>query len=220
MDIITNSLYWLTTGLLVPVIVLLLMFFIRSLLLGGSFYGQFINRSKNNEEIKKQLKAGDITTFSSSEFQEQKDNNPLMKTIDEMLAHKASMATLNLLIGEYEIIADKDLGKSKTLTKLGPMLGLMGTLIPMGPALVGLATGDVASMASNMQVAFATTVIGVFIGAVGFITMQVKQRWYADDMNTLDFIAGSIEEQNAHQKINSLTKNTSIKERELVYETE
>ena len=41
------------------------------------------------------------------------------------------------------------------------MLGLMGTLIPMGPALVGLSTGDIASMAYNMQVAFATTVVAV-----------------------------------------------------------
>ena len=30
----------------------------------------------------------------------------------------------------------------------------------MGPALVGLSTGDIASMAYNMQVAFATTVVG------------------------------------------------------------
>ena len=41
------------------------------------------------------------------------------------------------------------------LTKFGPILGLMGTLIPMGPALMGLSTGDIGSMAYNMQVAFA-----------------------------------------------------------------
>ncbi len=75
------------------------------------------------------------------------------------------------------------------------MLGLMGTLIPMGPALVGLSTGDVSTMAHNMQVAFATTVVGVFIGAIGFITLQVKQRWYADDMNTLEYIASALKEE-------------------------
>lgn len=64
----------------------------------------------------------------------------------------------------------------------------MGTLIPMGPALVGLATGDVASMASNMQVAFATTVVGIIIGAIGFVTLQVKQRWVADDLNIIEYI--------------------------------
>lgn len=93
------------------------------------------------------------------------------------------------LLSDFEIAADKDLSTSKTLTKLGPMLGLMGTLIPMGPALVGLATGDIASMAYNMQVAFATTVIGLFSSAIGFITQQVKQRWYLQDLTNLEFIA-------------------------------
>lgn len=194
MDIITNVLYWLTTGLLIPVIVLLLIFFVRALFLGGSFYGQFINRNKNNTQIKEKLKETEVSDLTIEGFDEQK-NNDLIKTIAEMLEHKKSRAVMNKLIGEYEIIADKDLGKSKTLTKLGPMLGLMGTLIPMGPALVGLATGDVASMANNMQVAFATTVIGIFIGAVGFTTLQIKQRWYADDMNTLEFIAESVMEE-------------------------
>lgn len=75
------------------------------------------------------------------------------------------------------------------MTKMGPMLGLMGTLIPMGPALVGLSTGDIASMAYNMQVAFATTVVGLFSSAIGFITQQVKQRWYLQDMTNLEFLS-------------------------------
>ena len=98
------------------------------------------------------------------------------------------------LLGDYEIAADKELGQSKLLVKIGPMLGLMGTLIPMGPALVGLATGDIGSMAYNMQVAFATTVVGIVIGAIGFITLQVKQRWVADDMNILEYVVESLNE--------------------------
>ena len=200
MDIITNVLYWLSTGLLVPVIVLLILFFLRSLLLGGSFYGQFISRNKINSKIKKLLKKEGISGFSYTGFEGITEND-LIRTIGEMFENKSGQASLNHLIGEYEIVADKDLGKSKTLARLGPMLGLMGTLIPMGPALVGLSVGDVASMASNMQVAFSTTVIGIFVGAVGYITQQVKQRWYADDMNTLEFIAGSLEEQNMINKL-------------------
>ena len=195
MDIITNTLYWLSTGLLVPVIVLLLLFFLRTLLLGGSFYGQFIDRNKNNREIKKQLRNRKLEELSIYGFSEkQRKSNELVQTILEMVEKENNRAGLDKLIGDYEIIADKDLGKSRILSKLGPMLGLMGTLIPMGPALVALAVGDVASMASNMQVAFATTVIGLFIGAIGFVTLQTKQRWYADDMNILDFIADSITE--------------------------
>ena len=98
------------------------------------------------------------------------------------------------LLADFEIGADKDLATSKTLGKMGPMLGLMGTLIPMGPALVGLSTGDIASMAYNMQVAFATTVVGLFAAAIGFITGQVKQRWYLKEMTDLEFVAELLNE--------------------------
>ena len=82
---------------------------------------------------------------------------------------------------------------------MGPMLGLMGTLIPMGPALVGLSTGDIASMAYNMQVAFATTVVGLFSAAIGFITQQVKQRWYLQDMTNLELVAQLLNQKNGNQ---------------------
>lgn len=80
------------------------------------------------------------------------------------------------------------------------MLGLMGTLIPMGPALVGLAQGDISSMAYNMQVAFATTVVGMVIAAVGVITLQVKQRWYAREMNDLEYLYKVISRQTAEKE--------------------
>ena len=96
---------------------------------------------------------------------------------------------LQKLLSDFDLAAAADLATSKTLAKMGPMLGLMGTLIPMGPALVGLSTGDIASMAYNMQVAFATTVVGLFSAAIGFITGQVKTRWYRHDSVNLQFLA-------------------------------
>lgn len=79
------------------------------------------------------------------------------------------------------------------------MFGLMGTLIPMGPALVGLSTGDIASMAYNMQVAFATTVVGLFSSAVGFAVQQKKRRWYVEEMNQLVFVAELLKEKHSGQ---------------------
>ena len=93
------------------------------------------------------------------------------------------------LLSEFEIYADKDMAWPRYLAKLGPMLGLMGTLIPMGPALVGLSTGDIGSMAYNMQVAFATTVVGIVSAAIGYFTEQVKQRWYLRDLTALQYLS-------------------------------
>ncbi len=191
MDIITNWLYWLTTGLLVPVVVFLLIFFVRSLLLIGSFYGTYMTRSRIHEKIKQQIENRPILVFLEDFQVSDFPNSPLAEYISKMKEKNNSVAFQEKLIGDYEVYADSELGKSKSLTKLGPMLGLMGTLIPMGPALVGLASGDITTMAHNMQVAFATTVIGVFIGAIGFITLQIKQRWYTDDLNVLEYILNS-----------------------------
>ena len=118
-----------------------------------------------------------------------KSNSLVIAYIRRVLESKDRPAHVQRLLADFEITADKDLAISKTLTKMGPMLGLMGTLIPMGPALVGLSTGDIASMAYNMQVAFATTVVGLFSSAIGFITQQVKQRWYLQDMTNLEFLS-------------------------------
>ena len=118
----------------------------------------------------------------------------MVTCLNRLLEARDNAPQRQRLLAEFEIEADKDLAISKTLSKMGPMLGLMGTLIPMGPALVGLSTGDIASMAYNMQVAFATTVVGLFAAAIGFITQQVKQRWYLQDLARLEFIDGLLNE--------------------------
>ncbi len=195
MNYISDILYWISTGLLVPVIVLLIILFCRSLLLIGSFFGQYLAIRKTEALLREEF---DGLTFDKlSELSDrlpQKSTAPVIGYIRRMLAAKDSPAHLQRLLADFEIAADKDLAISKTLTKMGPMLGLMGTLIPMGPALVGLSTGDIASMAYNMQVAFATTVVGLFAAAIGFITQQVKQRWYLQDMTNLEFLSALLNE--------------------------
>jgi biopolymer transport protein ExbB/TolQ len=74
------------------------------------------------------------------------------------------------------------------LTRVAPMLGLMGTLIPLGPALTGLASGDVAVLSSHLVVAFTATVIGVLIGCCSFTMGLVRKHWYQHDMGELEYI--------------------------------
>ncbi len=194
MNFISDILFWISTGLLVPVIVLLILLFIRSLLLVGSFFGQYLNIRKNGRALRTRLEGLTPLTVASLEGTLPRGNRSIsVRYLNDMLAHKDSPAHVRRILADFEIAADKDLSSSRTLTKLGPMLGLMGTLIPMGPALVGLSTGDISSMAYNMQVAFATTVVGLFSSAVGFMTQQVKNRWYMQDMTNLEFVAELLE---------------------------
>lgn len=197
MNTISDIMFWISTGLLVPVIVLLILLFFRSLLLVGSFFGQYVSIRKTDKLIREQMETLHVNNVDHfAEKLLEKSNSLVVMFMKRILAEQQNKAQVQRLLANFEIAADKDLAISKTLTKLGPILGLMGTLIPMGPALVGLSTGDIASMAYNMQVAFATTVIGLVAGAIGFLTQQVKQRWYLQDMTNLECLVEVLNEKN------------------------
>lgn len=190
MNYISDILYWISTGLLVPVIVVLIFLFGRSLLLIGSFFGQYLAIRRTASLIGRELDGLDKVSVAALGNRLPSKNPSLVVVYMKRLLDAGDNAALRKrLLADFEIEADRDLSTSKMLSKMGPMLGLMGTLIPMGPALVGLSTGDIASMAYNMQVAFATTVVGLFAAAIGFITQQVKQRWYLQDLANLEFVA-------------------------------
>ena len=193
MELISNMLFWLSNGMLIPDIIFLLFFFIKALLMIGGFYGTYIARTKINVKLNREIGKTGVEEFLDT-LPEGNGKSKLLEYLRKIKAAPQDRALREKLLGDYEIAADKELGQSKLLVKIGPMLGLMGTLIPMGPALVGLATGDIGSMAYNMQVAFATTVVGIVIGAIGFITLQVKQRWVSDDMNILEYVVESLNE--------------------------
>ncbi len=186
---VTNILYWISTGLLIPTIALLLVSFVRCLLLLGGFFGMFINRMKYQKVQQPIIDTLQRDLGKLSDIQDLKGNKNFTLALDRLVEGQSNQAVQDKVLADFEITAEKDLSTSKSLSKIGPMLGLMGTLIPMGPALVGLASGDIATMAQNMQVAFATTVVGIFVGGIGYVTQLVKQRWFVEDLNNLEFIS-------------------------------
>lgn len=195
MNTISNILYWISTGLLVPVIVLLILFFARALLLIGGFFGQYLHEKRTVEKLHntiRQLIPTALCDFAQS--LPAKSDSVVTTYIKAIAAAAGNDSKIDLLLTEYEIEADKSIATPKVLSKMGPVLGLMGTLIPMGPALVGLASGDIASMAYNMQVAFATTVVGLVISAIGFVTQQARERWAVSDLATLEYFADIVKQ--------------------------
>ncbi|HJE38442.1 MAG: hypothetical protein C7K11_07545 [Candidatus Amulumruptor caecigallinarius] len=196
MNVISNILFWISTGLLVPVIVLLIFFFIRALILIGGFMGQYMQTKKTTDILYKDIEKLSPQTLEAFEMKLAGQQPSVLKAFAEkIIANRGDKGKLELMLSEYEIEADKNLATSKVLTKMGPILGLMGTLIPMGPALVGLSTGDISSMAYNMQVAFATTVVGLVVSAIGFLTQMVKQRWAVKNLTILEYLADVVKQQ-------------------------
>lgn len=189
MNYISDILFWISTGLLVPTVVLLVLFFVRALLLVGGFFGQLLARRKADAQMDEVL--NQLTVENMEQLLEKLPSTGLgiaAPFYHRLVAASTDAPLRERILAEFDIAADADQNLPRTLAKMGPVLGLMGTLIPMGPALVGLSSGDIASMAYNMQVAFATTVVGLVIGAIGTLTIQVKKRWLAADASRLDFI--------------------------------
>ncbi|MDO4217539.1 MAG: MotA/TolQ/ExbB proton channel family protein [Bacteroidales bacterium] len=193
MQAISKILFGIANSLLVPDIVLLILFFVWALIMLGITYGAFTARNKNQRlfqelihhlepsqlpEIKERLKKSSPSLF-------------IDYLCDLMNANPNDDYT-NWLLNDFETQAAKDVNKARLLTKVGPVLGLMGTLISMSPALVGLSTGDISGMAYNMQVVFATTVLGLVISIIGLFVQQTKQRWYAQDVNNLERVAHTL----------------------------
>ena len=202
MEVISKILFWVSNSLLIPDIILLLVLFARSLLLLGSFYNQFMAKRKNDREINFRIK--NLTSENVSElatYLPAKDNSLFVRYLRELLAKKdLDENYADYMISKFENDAMKDTATSKLLSKMGPILGLMGTLIAMSPALVGLSSGDISGMAYNMQVVFATTVVGLVISSVGIITLEFKNRWYAKEAGNLDYVSRILTEKNIHHE--------------------
>ena len=75
-------------------------------------------------------------------------------------------------------LARRRIERADLVARSGPMLGLMGTLIPLGPGLAALGRGDVATRAEAVTVAFDTTVLGLLAGVVAFTVARLRRRWY------------------------------------------
>lgn len=203
METISKILFWVSNSLLIPDIILLLFLFFRAFLLAGSTYNRFTIRQKNQKIITK------LSIEKIKNLQKEvpiQDNSLYVRYLRELLSRPYNEAFSEFLITNFEIEAEKDISKSKILAKLGPILGLIGTLIAMSPALVGLSAGDISGMAYNMQIVFATTVIGLVISMIGLVTQQIKQRWYAQESNNLYYIS-QIYKQNSNE-----TQTKSISE--------
>ncbi|MGM0702583.1 MAG: MotA/TolQ/ExbB proton channel family protein [Pseudomonadota bacterium] len=76
--------------------------------------------------------------------------------------------------------------RADLLARIGPMLGLMGTLIPLGPGLAALGRGELEVLADAVTVAFDTTVMGLLTGIVGFILARLRRRWYDNVLDALE----------------------------------
>jgi len=95
-------------------------------------------------------------------------------------------------MAEYDYRSMRRLERTRILVRMGPALGLMGTLIPLSPALAALAEGNVQRLTDDLRVAFSVTVAGLLIGMLAFIVSLVRDRLYAQDYSDVEYVLAGL----------------------------
>lgn len=137
-------------------------------------------RGKKPAEIRALLEAEPFLNRQKIAF------SKLLDTGD--LPEEARVAAAKRLLEAEEDYYNRIVRVTDTVAKLGPMFGLLGTLIPLGPGIVALGRGDTATLSASMSVAFDTTIAGLITAAVAAVISGIRKRWYAAAMADLEAI--------------------------------
>ena len=119
------------------------------------------------------------------------------KVLDEIASSQSlgapSREALARKLFEYEEEKTMDsLKRTDIITRIGPTLGLMDTLIPMGPGLAALGAGDINTLASSLTVAFNTTIVGIGSGALCYVIGKIRSGWYDRYLSDLDALIDAV----------------------------
>lgn len=193
MDIIAlleSFIYLAASSLHLPTALLLSLLTVRLVIYSGTFTGMYLARRR----LPRPLDAiHALKTRSFSEFPV-----PVCRFCQQLadLTDKNSrdshnhheLAVLNLL-RETEHRLWKSLDHLKMAIRIGPGLGLIGTLIPMGTGLASLSSGDFTRLSGNLVVAFTTTVVGMTLGLVSYFFFTIQRRWVEEDVKNMELAA-------------------------------
>lgn len=87
---------------------------------------------------------------------------------------------------DLDVAAHRLLEVPRVATRVAPMLGLVATMIPMGPALKSLSDGNLAAVSDNLAVAFSAVILALIAAAITYLIVSVKRRWLAEELVLLN----------------------------------
>jgi len=197
MQLLVNILYSITVTLGAPTIIALLFTLAWTLYEIGGFLREWRDRRSASKAWKKYLTTIPEKGRSQASL---KDDFYALASYPTLLVIFAERSRdfqdnhmyLNKIITEIEMIANKSCNILRTCVRIGPMLGLMGTLIPMGPALKAISTGNLENMSNNLIIAFSTTVTGLAIAGLCYVMFVARLHWYAKDVSDIEFLLETI----------------------------
>jgi len=194
---IIGAMFMISNSLLYPVIIILLGLVAWSLISVGQLVSEYASRNRDIAKLKVGCRAArkymQMQDYKkAAEVLRSSGSNDFLRSflndLTESLKENKFAVEAEKLLQDYELRIAKELEKAKLVVKLGPMFGLMGTLIPLGPALMGLTAGNIQQLATNLVVAFSTTVLGLLSGGIAYTISLVKKRWYTQDLSDMEYV--------------------------------
>ena len=186
-------------SLRIPVIVVLLFMVAVTIILTGSLIAELFSEHRHLKvtmpELMDQIEEGEIPTEECIEqsglLKRQK------KALVELTKHPDMSETTRealavRLLEEERNHYDTLVRFSDLIIKLGPALGLLGTLIPLGPGIIALGQGDTLLLSQSLLTAFDTTIAGLVCAAVCTVISAVRKKWYGNYDSVLETLMESV----------------------------
>ncbi len=184
MEALSGILYSLSNAFLVPTLVAILALFVATTYLVGQFLSEALDRRANRG----MLAACHAEESSLEGFLRKEWRGRFGAVRRAVSAHGVQSVLVDKRVTDIETALRARIEKLAIVSRAGPMLGLVGTLIPLQPALAGLAEGNMQQMASNLLLGFTTTVIGLVIGGAAFGLGTITRTWGRADLIEIRFL--------------------------------
>lgn len=164
----------------VPVIVLLVLFLLAAAALVGWLIAESCTERRH---LKLTLPALMETLRTAPDREAAVEESGLLR--------RQKDALLELLEREQDRY-DSIVKLSELLARLAPMLGLLGTLIPLGPGIIALGQGDTYTLSTSLLTAFDTTIAGLVAAALAIVVSAIRRRWYREYGSVLEALCTEV----------------------------
>ena len=193
LGILENGLFALSQVLRLPVILLLWLCVAAALFMSGGCVSEFLarRRERTGFNLNSWIEGGPVLGVTEARLSAlPAPLRGLLTDVDRKHTRQSlGDGGLEHVVLEREAQVRRTLNGSRMLVRVGPSLGLLGTLIPMGTALASLTAGNLEAMAGQMVVAFTTTVIGLSAGTMAFVIQVIRHAWVNETVREQRFLA-------------------------------
>ncbi len=189
-----DILHVIAQGLLIPTMVALLLLLAVTLFFLGQVIFEFITERRAYKQNMPRI-VNDINDAGYADIEQVVLSSKLLRfqkaalltcTRNMGLDDEALFALAQIEIGKAEKRYRRKLAWTDTMSKIAPLLGLMGTLIPLGPGMVALGKNDVTALSSSLLLAFDATVCGLVCAIISLAISKIRSGWYSAYISTLE----------------------------------